>query len=125
MIVDAHHHLWTADYAWLAAPEMAPIRRDYTVDDLLERLDEAGVDRTVLVEAAREDAGETREFLAIAARQPRIAAVVGWIDPLDPDLAATIAGHRAAEGGAKLAGLRSQLQGEHGSRIVACRPIPV
>ena len=112
MIVDAHHHLWTADYAWLAAPELAPIRREYTVDDLLARVDEAGVDRTILVEAGREDAEETREFLAVAANQPRIAAVVGWADPLSPGLAGTLAGHRSADGGAKLAGVRSQLQGD-------------
>lgn len=112
MIVDAHHHLWTADYAWLAAEPLAPIRRDYTVDDLLAWLDEFGVDRTVLVEAGREDAAETRWFLSVAAHQPRIAGVVGWVDPGDPDLARTIAGHRAADGGAKLVGVRSQVQGD-------------
>jgi L-fuconolactonase len=112
MIVDAHHHIWTADYAWLAAPQLAPIRRDYTVDDLLARIDEAGVDRTILVEAGREDAEETREFLAVAANQPRIAAVVGWLDPLGTGLAETIARHRSAEGGEKLAGVRSQIQGD-------------
>jgi L-fuconolactonase len=111
-VIDAHHHLWTADYAWLADPALAPIRRDYTVDDLLVRLDEAGVDRTVLVEAGREDAAETAEFLAIAARTPRIAGVVGWVDPLDPGLAETIAAHRDREGGAKLVGVRSQIQGD-------------
>lgn len=111
-IVDAHHHLWTADYAWLADPALAAIRRDYTVDDLLLCLDEAGVDRTVLVEAGREDSGETAEFLAIAAGTPRIAAVVGWADPLDPRLAETLAAHRDRAGGAKLAGVRSQVQGD-------------
>jgi hypothetical protein len=26
-VIDAHHHLWTADYPWLASqPEIAPIR---------------------------------------------------------------------------------------------------
>ena len=55
MIIDAHHHLWTADYAWLADPSLAPIRRDYTVADLRGHLRAAGVDRTVLVEAGRGD----------------------------------------------------------------------
>jgi L-fuconolactonase len=119
MIVDAHHHLWTADYAWLADPALAPIRRDYTVDDLLSRIDAAGVDRTILVEAGRENAAETREFLAVAARTPRIAAVVGWVDPLDPGLAETIAGHRAADGGAKLAGVRSQIQADPDPEVLA------
>jgi L-fuconolactonase len=123
VIVDAHHHLWTADYAWLADPALAPIRRDYTVDDLLARIDDAGVDRTVLVEAGREDRAETTWFLALAEKTPRIAAVVGWADPLDPDLAATIAAHRAGAGGAKLAGLRSQIQGEPDPDFLARRDV--
>lgn len=123
MIVDAHHHLWTADYAWLAETAMAPIRRDYTVDDLLARIDDAGVDRTVLVEAGRESDDETTQFLALAAGTDRIAAVVGWADPLDPHLAEKIAAHRAGAGGAKLAGLRSQVQGEPDADFLARRDV--
>jgi L-fuconolactonase len=70
----------------------------------------AGVDRTVLVEAGREDDAETTEFLALADRTPEIAAVVGWASLTDPDLAATIARHRAGPGGHLLAGIRDQIQ---------------
>jgi L-fuconolactonase len=113
MIIDAHHHLWTAEYEWLAADAaLAPIRHDYTVADLQQQLSRAGVERTVLVEAGRCDDGETTEFLALAGDTPEIAAVVGWADPLDPALPAKIAAHRAGPGGAKLAGLRSQVQSE-------------
>jgi len=111
-MIDAHHHLWTAEYAWLAEPALAPIRRDYTVDDLRTQLSGAGVDTTVLVEAGRCEDAETTEFLALAARTPEIGAVVGWADPLDPALPAKIAAHRGGPGGAKLAGLRSQVQAE-------------
>jgi predicted TIM-barrel fold metal-dependent hydrolase len=31
VIIDAHHHLWTADHAWLQDPALGRIRRDYTV----------------------------------------------------------------------------------------------
>lgn len=110
MIIDAHHHLWTADYAWLQEPALAPIRRDYTVDDLREQLRAAGVDRTVLVEAGRCDAAETTEFLALAAGTPEIAAVVGWASLTDPRLPGTIAAHRSGPGGHLLAGLRDQVQ---------------
>jgi L-fuconolactonase len=78
VIVDAHHHLWTADYEWLAPDELAPIRRDYTVDDLRACLAAAGVDHTVLVGAARCTSDETYEFLATALATPEIAGVVGW-----------------------------------------------
>ncbi|MEV5752786.1 amidohydrolase family protein [Actinoallomurus sp. NPDC052308] len=111
MIIDAHHHLWTADYAWLADPSLTPIRRDYTIDDLRVHLRAAGIDATVLVEAGRCDDAETREFLSLAANTPEIAAVVGWASLEDPVLADTLAAHRAGAGGRYLAGIRDQVQG--------------
>jgi L-fuconolactonase len=112
MIIDAHQHLWTAGYAWLADPALARIRRDYTVADLREAMKSAGVDRTVLVEAGRGDDAETTEFLALADATPEIAGVVGWASLTDPDLAGTIARHRAGTGGRLLAGIRDQVQGQ-------------
>jgi L-fuconolactonase len=109
-VVDAHHHVWTADYAWLADPALARIRRDYTMEDLRGHLTAAGVDRTVLVEAGSCEAAETRRFLALAERTPEIAGVVGWASLTDPILAATLAGHRAAPGGRFLVGVRDQAQ---------------
>ncbi|SNY42776.1 amidohydrolase family protein [Paractinoplanes atraurantiacus] len=111
MIIDAHHHLWTADYAWLRDPSLARIRRDYTVDDLRAALATAGVDRTVLVEAGRGDDAETTSFLAIAEATPEIAGVVGWASLASPRLTSTIAEHRAGPGGHLLVGVRDQVQG--------------
>ncbi|BEL04651.1 amidohydrolase family protein [Actinoplanes sichuanensis] len=112
MIIDAHQHLWTADYAWLRDPSLARIRRDYTVDDLRAVIGAAGVDRTVLVEAGRCAAAETREFLSTANDTPEIAGVVGWASLLDPLLAVTIDAYRAGPGGHLLVGIRDQVQAE-------------
>jgi predicted TIM-barrel fold metal-dependent hydrolase len=112
MIIDAHQHLWTADYAWLAEPALARIRRDYTLGDLRAAMASAGVDRTVLVEAGRCDDGETTSFLALARDAPEIAGLVGWASLPSPSLAGTIARHRAGPGGDLLVGLRDQVQGE-------------
>ncbi|MEU4155265.1 amidohydrolase family protein [Actinoplanes sp. NPDC026670] len=112
MIIDAHQHLWTADYPWLQDPSLARIRRDYTVDDLRAVIGAAGVDRTVLVEAGRCEAAETREFLRIARDTPEIAGVVGWASLLDPLLAVTIDAYQAGPGGHLLAGIRDQVQGQ-------------
>jgi L-fuconolactonase len=109
-VVDAHHHLWTADYGWLTEPGLAPIRRDYTMADLRPHLSASGVDRTVLVEAGRCDAAETTAFLALAARTPEIAGVVGWAALTDPGIAGVLAGHLAGPGGSLLVGVRDQLQ---------------
>lgn len=111
MIIDAHQHLWTADYPWLADPSLARIRRDYTVDELRVNLRAAGVYRTILVEAAREESAETTSFLALAAGTPEIAGVVGWAALPDRALADTLARHRDGPGGHLLVGVRDQAQG--------------
>jgi L-fuconolactonase len=111
VIIDAHHHLWTADYAWLADPSLSRIRRDYTVADLRAAMKSAGVDRTVLVEAGRGDDAETTSFLALAASTPEILGVVGWASLVDPVLSALLDQHRAGPGGQLLVGIRDQTQG--------------
>jgi L-fuconolactonase len=53
VIVGAHHHLWdlsARDQDWLTGPELAPPRRDFTVDDLRAETTAAGVARTVLAQ---------------------------------------------------------------------------
>ncbi len=112
MIIDAHQHLWTADYAWLADPSLDRIRRDYTLGDLRGHLRLAKVDRTVLVEGGRCEAGETTEFLALADGAVEIAGVVGWASLTDPELPALLARFRAGPGGALLVGIRDQAQAQ-------------
>ncbi|MDQ7911033.1 amidohydrolase family protein [Phytohabitans sp. ZYX-F-186] len=113
-VIDAHHHLWGAGqgYTWLEAPELAPIRRTFTPDDLAAAVDGTGVTRTVLVEGGRCDTAEAETLLGYAKGSPLIAGVVAWADPEDPALADTIAGYRALPGGERLVGIRSQVQGE-------------
>ncbi|GAA2144675.1 amidohydrolase family protein [Glycomyces algeriensis] len=110
-VIDAHHHVWTADYPWLSAPELAPIRRDYGVADLRANLKAAGVDRTVLVEADWGHPSETIEFLHLAGAVEEIAGVVGFIDLLDPHLAGTLARYANHPRARFLVGLRDQVQG--------------
>ena len=93
--VDAHQHFWRldrADYGWLT-PAQAPIYRDFEPADLAPLLARAGIDATVLVQAAPTVA-ETRFLLELAAATPAVAGVVGWA-PLDapnaPDVVAELA----------------------------------
>ncbi|GAA1632867.1 amidohydrolase family protein [Catellatospora bangladeshensis] len=108
--IDAHHHLWTADYAWLGEPGLERLRRDYTVDDLRRELPTAKIDFTVLVEAGQCRLEETERFLALAGQTPEIAGVVGWASLTDPDLPGTIAALLAGPGGDLLVGIRDQVQ---------------
>jgi L-fuconolactonase len=112
MIIDSHHHFWTADYAWLADPALEPIRRDYGLSDLRPLLREAGVDRTVLVEGGLAAASETTSFLALAQSAPEIAGVVGWAPLTSPSLATLLEGFVSGPGGELLVGIRDQVQGE-------------
>ena len=67
MRVDAHHHLWPlsrGDYAWMS-PELGPIYRDFSPEDLLPLLEQAGIDRTILVQAA-DTVDETDLMLSLA-----------------------------------------------------------
>lgn len=85
LVIDAHHHLWRVargDYGWMS-PEMGePLYRDYLPADLAPLLRKAGIDRTVLVQAAPTEA-ETDFLLELAAETDFVAGVVGWLDMED------------------------------------------
>lgn len=113
-IVDAHHHVWdlsVRDQDWITGPELAPIRRDFTLDDLAPEVRAAGVGASVLVQTVTV-AEETPEFLALAERSDLVEGVVGWTDLTRPDVADTIAALRRLPGGRHLVGIRHQVQGE-------------
>ncbi|MCL6667517.1 amidohydrolase family protein [Streptomyces panaciradicis] len=112
MTVDAHHHVWdlsVRDQDWI--PQHSPIRRDFTVADLGPEARAAGVDRTVLVQTVTV-AEETPELLGLADAHDLVAGVVGWTDLTRPDVADELARLRALPGGARLKGIRHQVQGE-------------
>ena len=111
-VIDAHHHVWdlsVRDQDWIA--EGSPIRRDFTVEDLVPETRAAGVDRTVLVQTVTVPE-ETPEFLALADEHELIAGVVGWTDLTRPDVADELARLRELPGGRYLKGIRHQVQGE-------------
>jgi L-fuconolactonase len=81
MIIDAHHHLWiynTEDYGWMD-DSMAVLKQDHLPADLEKQLSVAGVSGTVAVQA-RQKPEETRWLLGLAAENPFIKGVVGWVN---------------------------------------------
>src|ERR1700733_15279348 len=96
MIVDAHQHFWDparGDYGWLKPDN--PIHRVFSTAELRPLLIQAGVDATILVQAAPTPE-ETDYMLSIARKTPWVLGVVGWIDLLAPDAAAEVQ-RRAAD----------------------------
>ncbi|MGR4852677.1 amidohydrolase family protein [Streptomyces sp. LARHCF252] len=113
-VIDAHHHVWdlsVRDQDWITGPELAPLRRDFTMKDLESGARAAGVDRTVLVQTVTVPE-ETPEFLALADEHDLIAGVIGWTDLTRPDVAEELARLRELPGGRHLKGIRHQVQGE-------------
>jgi L-fuconolactonase len=122
-LIDAHHHVWdlsVRDQDWIAGPEMAPIRRSFTMDDLRPDVAAAGIRATVLVQTVAV-AAETPEMLAVAAADPLVAGVVGWTDLTRPDVGDSLARLAAGTGGEYLVGVRHLVQSEPDPDWL-CRP---
>ncbi len=81
MLIDAHTHFWSldrGDYRWLK-PELGSIYRDCSPGELAPWLKWAGIERTILVQAA-DTVAETNYLLVLARAAPFVAGVVGWVD---------------------------------------------
>ncbi len=89
LVIDAHHHFWQRqgdpfDYDWLESPGHDPICRNFLPADLLPHLEQAGIDRTVLVQT-QHHLEENRWALGLAEENDFIAGVVGWVDLASAD----------------------------------------
>ncbi|MDO5647241.1 amidohydrolase [Paracoccus sp. (in: a-proteobacteria)] len=103
--IDAHCHFWRldrGDYGWLEGQGgvLEPLRRDFTPGDY-------PADGAVIAVQAADSVAETEYLLDLAARDPRIIGVVGWVDLAAPDAPAVIA--RLARN-PTLRGIRPMLQ---------------
>lgn len=87
--VDTHQHFWNLDlveYSWLI-PAYGPLYRTYGPQELAPQLEQAGIDKTVLVQSANSYA-DTNYMLAQADKFDWIGAVIGWVPLWNPDEAA-------------------------------------
>ncbi len=112
MRIDAHQHVWNLgvrDQPWTAG--LPVLRRDFEFAELRPSLEKHGFDGSVVVQTVN-DADETRELIALAASEPAVLGVVGWVDLLDPGLSATLELLRGLPGGDRLVGIRHQVQHE-------------
>ena len=108
-IIDAHVHFWDYDPvrdAWINE-EMAVIKRNFTPADAQKTFATHGVTGCIAVQADQSD-HETRFLLRLAAENPIIRAVVGWIDFTDDALEEKLAAYKHET---RLKGFRHIIQG--------------
>ncbi|KQT42964.1 amidohydrolase [Aureimonas sp. Leaf454] len=106
--IDSHQHFWQVsrgDYGWMGE-HVAPLLRDFMPDDLRPHLKRAGIERTIVVQAAETEA-ETDFLLDIARRTDIVAGVVGWLDMDDDGFPERLAHYRKDP---LFVGLRPMLQ---------------
>ena len=88
MKIDTHQHFWhfePADFPWISA-QMPLLRQSFLPADSRPSMGRCGVDGVIAVQA-RSLAQETDFLLALAAQDPRILGLVGWVDLAGPGLA--------------------------------------
>ena len=107
-IIDAHQHFWSLGepgHEWPTPAERA-IHRDFGADDLRAAASGFELIGTVLVQSQPTD-HDTDWMLALAADEPLVKAVVGWVDLASADAPERIA---ALADMPKVRGLRPMLQ---------------
>ncbi|MET0497330.1 MAG: amidohydrolase family protein [Steroidobacteraceae bacterium] len=110
MRVDSHMHFWRFhgdDYPWMS-DAMQVLKCDRLPGEARPLLDRQNIDQGVAVQA-RVSEQETDFLLDLAARNPWIGAVIGWVDLRNANLQQSLDRWADKE---KLAGFRHPLQGD-------------
>jgi L-fuconolactonase len=113
--LDAHQHFWQynpAEYEWIRPG--TPLQKNWLPADL-ERLQKPlGIGGAIAVQA-RQSLEETRWLLELAAENPLVRGVVGWVDLRSPEVEAQIS---SFELNPKLVGVRHVAQDEPDDRFL-------
>ena len=109
-MIDTHLHLWRLSAGWYGwnTPELGPIHADSELSDVSAAMAQVGVTTAILVQAA-DHLAETDWLLDLAAREPSVGGVVGYL-PLDDT--AALEDLLARHAGSGLVGVR-QLWHDH------------
>jgi L-fuconolactonase len=87
MYIDSHVHFWhynDSEYSWID-DSTASLRRDFLPAELKVHLDSNNISGCIAVQV-RQSEQETHWFLELAAQNPFILGVVGWVDLRSPNV---------------------------------------
>ncbi|QDH80064.1 amidohydrolase family protein [Echinicola soli] len=110
MRIDSHQHFWQYHphkHAWID-DSMKVIQRDFLPIDLKPLLDKEGFDGTVVVQAD-ESLEENTFLLDLAAQNPWIKKVVGWVDLCSENILTDLEKYAQEQ---NMTGFRMILQGQ-------------
>lgn len=111
-VVDAHHHFLDPERIEYPFLQFLPeLRRFVGTSDLAPILREAGVARTVCVQAADTE-DETAFLLEQAAGVDWVAGIVGWVPLVDPEATESAVERHLGGGGSLLRGIRHLIHDE-------------
>jgi len=116
MHIDSHQHFWiysAAEYPWIG-PGMERIARSFLPADLAATAGPEGVGGSVAVQA-RQSLEESRWLLELAAADPFVRGVVGWVDLRSPDVVRDL---EPLAADAKFIGVRHVVQDEPDPRFL-------
>lgn len=119
--IDSHQHFWrydAAEFPWIGSG-MQDLARDWLPADLKPLMQASGIERCIAVQARTSEA-ETDFLLALAAEQPWIAGVIGWVELREGDVERRLARWR---GQSALKGFRHVLQDEADVPAVLSSPV--
>jgi L-fuconolactonase len=122
MKIDTHQHFWNlnkVEYPWLV-PDYGPIYATFSPPDLKPWLDNAGIDKTVLVQSAN-SSEDTVSMLTQAEDYDWIGAVIGWVPLLEHAQAARLLDRYA--GHPKWRGVRHLIHNEPDPDWVTMAPV--
>ncbi len=110
-VLDTHVHVWQYTDPWMTWLEDRPdswnvVRRDIPWSELRGELDGAGVRDLILVQASP-DCAESRTYLELAAKEPAILGVVGWVSLRSVEATLDGLDRLAGPGSEKLVGIRN------------------
>jgi L-fuconolactonase len=121
MKIDSHHHLWdlaARPQTWMVGDNLDAVRRNFDTNDLREAISGTGIEKTILVHATSTH-DETFEMLALAAADPIIIGVVGWLQIDSPDAIKECEKYLQAPGASYLKGIRDVAQDLPDSNFLA------
>ncbi|MEN9735797.1 MAG: hypothetical protein RL129_507 [Actinomycetota bacterium] len=123
MKIDSHHHIWDLNVRaqdWIVGEAMAPINRNFLMEDLRAATKSAGIDKTVIVQTVT-NYDETPELLELATKDSMVAGIVGWLNIDAPDALDHLDHYQSLPGADYLKGIRDIVQ-DHPDSNYLTRP---